>query len=195
MLSPDARHWGHGIGSSEAGCSKGSTLSPAPLGRLFYGLAPEEPASKMQSEPSFLTEQFPSLFFLHKYQFASPPFYTSPSPHSLSIRAVLMAELRLRSQSSSPKPLTKNAANKNALALTAAPRTHLLTRLLYVTSAILSMLCLAYVSRRERTPLPDAYALCSRSGAHIYTVDPDYPRVQCMVVQGSHIVDVGAIGM
>jgi hypothetical protein len=106
-----------------------------------------------------------------------------------------MAELRLRSQSSSPKPLTKKAADNNALALTSVPRTHLLTRLLYVTSAILSMLCLAYVGRRERTPLPDAYALCSRSGAHIYTVDPDYPRVQCMVVQGSHIVDVGAIGM
>jgi len=57
------------------------------------------------------------------------------------------------------------------------------------------MSCLAYVGKRERTPLPDAYALCSRSGAHIYTVDPDFPRVQCMVVQGSHIVDVGAIGM
>jgi hypothetical protein len=40
MLSPDARHWGHGIGSSEAGSPEGSTLSPAPLGRLFYGLAP-----------------------------------------------------------------------------------------------------------------------------------------------------------
>ncbi|KAI0298561.1 amidohydrolase 3 [Russula brevipes] len=28
---------------------------------------------------------------------------------------------------------------------------------------------------------------------HIYTVDPDFPRAQCMVVQGSYIVDVGAI--
>jgi hypothetical protein len=106
-----------------------------------------------------------------------------------------MAELRLRSQSSSPKPLTKKVAEDNVLELTAVPRTHLLTRLLYVSSAVLSMLCLAYVSKQERTPLPDAYALCSRSGAHIYTIDPDYPRVQCMVVQGSHIVDVGAIGM
>ena len=57
------------------------------------------------------------------------------------------------------------------------------------------MSCLAYVGGRGRAALPDAYALCSRSGAHIYTVDPDYPRVQCMVVQGSQIVDVGAIGM
>jgi len=106
-----------------------------------------------------------------------------------------MADLRLRSQSSSPKPITKKDADGFSVAPIPAPQTHLLTRLLYVTSVLLSILCLAYVGGRERTPLPDAYALCSRSGAHIYTVDPGYPRAQCMVVQGSHIVDVGAIGM
>lgn len=106
-----------------------------------------------------------------------------------------MADLRLRSLSSSPKPVAKKAVDGYSVAPIPAPRTHLLTRLLYVTSAILSISCLAYVGGRGRAPLPDAYALCSRSGAHIYTIDPDYPRAQCMVVQGSHIVDVGAIGM
>jgi hypothetical protein len=107
-----------------------------------------------------------------------------------------MADLRLRSLSSSPKPVTKKVADGYSVTPIPAPRTHLLVaRLLYVTSAIISISCLAYVGGRGRASLPDAYALCSRSGAHIYTVDPDYPRVQCMVVQGSHIVDVGAIGM
>jgi hypothetical protein len=106
-----------------------------------------------------------------------------------------MADLRFRSQSSSPKPIAKNAADSYSVAPKTVPRAHLSTRLFYTTAVILSILCLAYVGKRERTPLPDAYALCTRSGAHIYTVDPDFPRVQCMVVQGSHIVDVGAIGM
>ncbi len=148
----------------------------------------------MQSEPSSRSN-FPASFFGINTRFASPPLCTSPSLDSLSIRVLLMPDLRLRSQSSSPKPVTKKGVDSYSVTPTTAPRTHLLTRLLYVTSVILSMLCLAYVSGRERTPLPDAYALCSRSGAHIYTVDLDHPRVQCMVVQGSHIVDVGAIGM
>ncbi|KAI9442272.1 amidohydrolase family-domain-containing protein [Lactarius indigo] len=104
-----------------------------------------------------------------------------------------MADLRFRSNSTSPKPVAQKATDGYSRPSASAPRTHLLTRLLYTSSAILSLLCLAYVSRQEPTLLPDAYALCSRSGAHIYTVDPDYPRAQCMVVQGSYIVDVGAI--
>ncbi|KAI9458558.1 amidohydrolase family-domain-containing protein [Russula earlei] len=104
-----------------------------------------------------------------------------------------MTDLRLRAPSSSPKPIIKKDADNYPVAPLPAPRMHRLTRLLYVASAVLSILCLAYVGGRERTLLPDAYALCSRSGAHIYTVDPEYPRAQCMVVQGSHIVDVGAI--
>ncbi|KAI0305633.1 amidohydrolase family-domain-containing protein [Multifurca ochricompacta] len=75
-----------------------------------------------------------------------------------------MTDLRFRSQSSSPKFVAKKAADG------------------YSAS-----------SKQERTPLPDAYAICSRSGAYVYTVDPDYPRAQCMVVQGSYIIDVGAM--
>lgn len=187
----------HVIGSSEAGNSEDQdTLTSASVGRLFDGMTPGKSASKIQSEPSFWYN-FPAFFFLHKYQFASSP--PSISPHLLytfSIRLVPMADLRLRSLSSSPKPLTKKVADGYSVASTPAPpQTHLLTRLLYVTSAILSISCLVYASGRGREHLPDAYALCSRSGAYIYTVDPDYPRAQCMVVQGSYIVDVGAIGM
>ena len=155
---------------------------------------PGKPASKMQSEPSSRSN-FPAFFCINT-SFASSPLLHLPTPYSFSIRAVLMADLRLRSLSSSPKPLTKKVVDGYSVASTPAPpQTHLLTRLLYVTSAILSISCLVYVGGRGSVPLPDAYALCSRSGAYIYTVDPDYPRAQCMVVQGSYIVDVGAIGM
>lgn len=150
----------------------------------------------MQSEPSSRSN-FPAFFRINT-TFASPPLLYFPPPCSFSTRAVPMADLRLRSQSSSPKPtkpITEKVANGNSVAPIPAPRTHLLIRLLYFTSAILSVYCVAIVGGRRGAPLPDAYALCSRSGANIYTVDPDFPRAQCMVVQGSYIVDVGAIGM
>src|SRR5258707_5894781 len=147
----------------------------------------------MQSEPSS-RGNFPAFFRINT-TFAFPPFYISPPPCSFSTRAVHMADLRLRSLSSSPKPVSEKVADRDSLAPIPAPRAHLMIRLFYVTSAILIIYYLASVPSRVRAPLPDAYALCSRSGANIYTVDPNYPRAQCMVVQGSYIVDVGAIGM
>jgi len=195
MLNPDARQeTRHRFIGGRQVLRDQHILTSASFGASSMDWPPGEPASKMQSEPSSRSN-FPASFFGINTRFASPPLCTSPSLGSLSIRVLLMPDLRLRSQSSSPKPVTTKGVDSYSVTPTTAPRTHLLTRLLYVTSVILSMLCLAYVGGRERTPLPDAYALCSRSGAHIYTVDLDHPRVQCMVVQGSHIVDVGAIGM
>jgi hypothetical protein len=163
------------------------------LGRLFIGLIPVSLPGIMQSEPSTR-----GVFFLHKYQVRLSSSSTLPTLLYFAYSRCAMADLRFRSTSTSPKPVTQKAATDGYTLPSGsapAPRTNLLTRLLYTSSAILSILCLAYVSRKERTPLQDAYALCSRSGSHIYTVDPDYPRVQCMVVQGSYIVDVGTIGM
>ena len=162
------------------------------FGRLFIGLTPVSLPGIMQSEPS-TRGKFSDLFFCINTRFASPL-----PPHSLTLlyfaySCCAMADLRFRSTSKSPKPVAQKATVPSGSA--SAPWTNLLTRLLYTSSAILSILCFAYVSRKERTPLQDAYALCSRSGSHIYTVDPDHPRVQCMVVQGSYIVDVGTIGM
>ncbi len=42
--------------------------------------------------------------------------------------------------------------------------------------------------------LPTSYALCSREGAKIYTVDSTVPNVQCIVVHNSNFVDVGPLG-
>ena len=45
------------------------------------------------------------------------------------------------------------------------------------------------------TPFPSTYALCSRSGAQIYTVDEANPHVQCLAVFDSYFVGVGNLGM
>ena len=38
------------------------------------------------------------------------------------------------------------------------------------------------------------YAICSRSGKRVYTVDDNYPTVQCLVIQDEFIVDIGSLG-
>ncbi|KAI0036858.1 amidohydrolase family-domain-containing protein [Vararia minispora EC-137] len=62
----------------------------------------------------------------------------------------------------------------------------------YILAVCISVLCISTYVRRGQ-PLPQAYALCSRSGAAIYTVDPERPRAQCMVVNGTLIQDVGSL--
>lgn len=42
--------------------------------------------------------------------------------------------------------------------------------------------------------LSDSYALCSREGAQIYTLDPEKPRAQCLVVHGSTFTSTGSLG-
>ncbi len=42
--------------------------------------------------------------------------------------------------------------------------------------------------------IPESYILCSKS-RKIYTVDESNPRVECISVHGSRIVDVGDFGM
>jgi hypothetical protein len=37
------------------------------------------------------------------------------------------------------------------------------------------------------------YALCSRDGDHIYTVDGNNARVECVVVRDAHILDTGSL--
>ncbi|KAH9913457.1 amidohydrolase family-domain-containing protein [Epithele typhae] len=38
-----------------------------------------------------------------------------------------------------------------------------------------------------------SYALCAPDGAHIHTVDPSNPRVQCLVVHDSHFIFTGSL--
>ncbi|OAX36092.1 hypothetical protein K503DRAFT_695783 [Rhizopogon vinicolor AM-OR11-026] len=49
------------------------------------------------------------------------------------------------------------------------------------------------LSSKEPSPLSDSYAVCSRSGARVYTVDEAVPNVQCLVVDESFIMDSGSL--
>jgi hypothetical protein len=42
--------------------------------------------------------------------------------------------------------------------------------------------------------LASNYAVCSRVGAKVYTVDDNNPTVQCLVVHDAFIVDTGSLG-
>jgi hypothetical protein len=52
-----------------------------------------------------------------------------------------------------------------------------------------------FLSPEEISSLSHSYAVCSSSGARIYTVDRVVPNVQCLVVDGSLILDTGSLGM
>jgi hypothetical protein len=52
-----------------------------------------------------------------------------------------------------------------------------------------------FLSSKEPSPLSNTYAVCSLSGARVYTVDEVIPNVQCLVVDGSFIIDSGTLGM
>ncbi|TFY79694.1 hypothetical protein EWM64_g4319 [Hericium alpestre] len=67
-----------------------------------------------------------------------------------------------------------------------------LTRLLYFLSAAFALCYLIYFRSRP-TFVTDAYALCSKDGAMIYTVDPDRPQVQCMLVLDKRIEYIGSL--
>lgn len=49
------------------------------------------------------------------------------------------------------------------------------------------------ISPEEISSLSHSYAVCSSSGARVYTVDHVVPNVQCLVVDGSLILDTGSL--
>jgi hypothetical protein len=49
-------------------------------------------------------------------------------------------------------------------------------------------------SKQQQAHLPPSYALCSRAGNQIYTVDDAGSQVQCLAVHNSHIVATGSLG-
>ncbi|KAG1896052.1 amidohydrolase family-domain-containing protein [Suillus fuscotomentosus] len=50
-----------------------------------------------------------------------------------------------------------------------------------------------FLSPEEPSSLSHSYAVCSSSGARIYTVDHAVPNAQCLVVDGSLILDIGSL--
>jgi hypothetical protein len=58
---------------------------------------------------------------------------------------------------------------------------------------ILALAIYAYLASRSSMALSESYALCSRDGNNIYTVDEKNSQTQCIVVHGSYIIDTGAL--
>ncbi|KZP34268.1 hypothetical protein FIBSPDRAFT_846377 [Athelia psychrophila] len=61
--------------------------------------------------------------------------------------------------------------------------------------AFVSLACamLLYTQKRTHTALPQSYALCSRTGQDIYTVDTAGAKVQCIAVHDAQIVATGSL--
>ncbi|KAG1742219.1 amidohydrolase family-domain-containing protein [Suillus lakei] len=58
---------------------------------------------------------------------------------------------------------------------------------------LLAIFAAWFISSEETSSLSHSYAVCSPSGARVYTVDHVVPNVQCLVVDGSLIVDTGSL--
>jgi hypothetical protein len=46
----------------------------------------------------------------------------------------------------------------------------------------------------QQPPLPESYAVCSRTGNRLYTVDDEGSQVQCLAVHNSLILATGSLG-
>lgn len=65
-------------------------------------------------------------------------------------------------------------------------------QIILLASLAFSVLLLYYPTSPES--LSTSYALCSRDGLHIHTVDDANARVQCLVVHKASIFDTGSLG-
>ncbi|KZT19709.1 hypothetical protein NEOLEDRAFT_1141709 [Neolentinus lepideus HHB14362 ss-1] len=102
----------------------------------------------------------------------------------------MSSSLRHRPSSKEGPGLYDDAKSGNDFAK--APRlrrpNHILLLLLSLT-----LTSIVVVFRPTSNDLPASYAICSRDGNGIYTVDAQNTRVQCMVVRGATIIDTGSL--
>jgi hypothetical protein len=64
---------------------------------------------------------------------------------------------------------------------------------IYLLLSVVALAGFLFLFSRTPSALSDSYALCSRDGAKIYTVDETNSQTQCIVVQNSYIIDTGAL--
>ncbi|KIM91971.1 hypothetical protein PILCRDRAFT_809968 [Piloderma croceum F 1598] len=65
----------------------------------------------------------------------------------------------------------------------------------YVVLASVALSCAAIFlyNKLQQPPLPESYAVCSRTGNRLYTVDDEGSRVQCLAVHNSLIIATGSL--
>jgi hypothetical protein len=63
----------------------------------------------------------------------------------------------------------------------------------FIILGVIVALCAYTYLASHTAALSNLYALCSRDGSNIYTVDERNSQTQCIVVHGSYIVDTGSL--
>jgi hypothetical protein len=76
----------------------------------------------------------------------------------------------------------------------ASPGLTLFWPLLLGATSIVVAYFLARKGQRPATALSEVYALCSERDNSVYIVDSNNNKVQCVVVNGSYIADIGSLG-
>ena len=64
----------------------------------------------------------------------------------------------------------------------------------YLAAASAILACIMGIKHISSSTLPETYALCSRQPGGVYTVDQHNSQTQCIVVQGTYIVETGSLG-
>ncbi|KIK82213.1 hypothetical protein PAXRUDRAFT_832349 [Paxillus rubicundulus Ve08.2h10] len=96
---------------------------------------------------------------------------------------------RLSSETASPPPPVKAPVKIN---VGKAPLGPTIIRDFILLLSLASFLALWFCKGRPAV-LASNYAVCSRVGAKVYTVDDNNPTVQCLVVRDEFIVDTGSL--
>lgn len=68
-------------------------------------------------------------------------------------------------------------------------------RLVFFLAVVLAAVGYGLQSRHKLAKgVPDAYIICTPDDAKVYAVDTANSRVQCVAVNGSHIIGIGSLG-
>ncbi|KAI0818459.1 amidohydrolase family-domain-containing protein [Trametes gibbosa] len=112
-----------------------------------------------------------------------------PAPEDSALRKRTPPEKSSPSSSPPPSP----AAPSASLSSTSSGRSTTIL-LAFISLALSSYFVYSkWDSFAFPDPLSDSYAICSREGAQIYTLDADNPRAQCLVVHGSKFTSTGSL--
>ena len=90
-----------------------------------------------------------------------------------------------------------SGSQKKALSHSTQPATSGHNPRFWSWKVLLAAIALSYIAfdySSAPSNLPEAYALCSR-GRKIYTVDSENTLVECILVNGTRVVDSGDLGM
>lgn len=104
-----------------------------------------------------------------------------------------MSELRRRNIADSILAEKRTQINSDATQ-SALPSTSVVPKTVLIVSCLLVCAFFWLYTLAPPTSL-NRYAICSRSGARIYTVEDANPTVQCFVIQDEFIVDTGSLGV